>query len=270
MVGRTFDPRQYWDRRLETTWSFQGVGLKNVSKAYNRWLYRVRSRVFTRAVRRLDIDPRGARVLDIGPGVGFYVTRWLSLGADVTGADIADSAVRRLADRFPAARFVQLDIGAPDPPLEGGFDVIDAFDVLFHLPDDDQHARALRNVHDLLRPGGWFVFTDMFATKRSTPSAHYVRRSRTEIERAVHDAGLRIVSREPAFVLMNYPFDGHRLHRKLWLKVLAPMQHRERPGGLLGALLYLPELLLTRLRRESPTTELMICRRPIDAHASGR
>jgi 2-polyprenyl-3-methyl-5-hydroxy-6-metoxy-1,4-benzoquinol methylase len=106
-----FDARDYWDRRLDATWSLQGVGLKNLSASYNRWLYRVRDRVFRRAVGDLDVDPRGARVLDIGPGVGFYTARWLDLGAQVTGAD---SAVRRLGERFPAASFVQFDVGAPD------------------------------------------------------------------------------------------------------------------------------------------------------------
>ena len=103
MSKGTYDARQYWDQRLDRIWSLQGVGLKAFSASYNRWLYRVRHRVFHRAVRAMDLDPRDARVLDVGPGVGFYVQRWLRLGADVTGVDIADSAVRRLRTTFPDA-----------------------------------------------------------------------------------------------------------------------------------------------------------------------
>lgn len=60
MAERTFDARQYWDRRLGATWSLQGVGLKNVSRSYNRWLDRVRARIFDRALRTIDLDPRSA------------------------------------------------------------------------------------------------------------------------------------------------------------------------------------------------------------------
>lgn len=258
---RPFDARSYWDRRLDRTWGLQGVGLKGVSRAYNRWLYRVRDRVFHSAVADLDIEPDGARVLEVGPGIGFYISRWLQLGASVTAVDIADSAVERLRLRFPTASFEQLDISADDPPLEPGFDIVDAFDVLFHVVDDERYRRAIANVHRLLRPGGWFVFTDTFAHRRSEPSVHYVRRSRVEIEDAVLRAGFEIVARRPAFVLMNYPFDGSFTHRRVWTRVLAPLQRKELGGWFVGALLYGPELLLTRVLRESPTTELMICRR---------
>jgi SAM-dependent methyltransferase len=262
-AGSAFDSRRYWDRRLAGTWSLQGVGLKGLSRSYNTWLYRVRDRVFGRMIAVTDVDPRGAEVLDIGPGVGFYTQRWLRLGARVTGVDIADSAVNRLRTRYPAARFEQLDISDVDPPLEGGFDVVDAFDVLFHIPDDERHARAIANVYRLLRPGGWFLFTDVFAHKRTKPSKHYVRRTKAEIEDAVLAAGFEIVRRRPAFVMMNYPFDASPRARKLWSKVLAPRLKSELGGRLVGAALFAPELLLTRVLHEGPTTEWMVCRKPV-------
>jgi 2-polyprenyl-3-methyl-5-hydroxy-6-metoxy-1,4-benzoquinol methylase len=261
----SFDPRTYWDRRLDRTWSLQGVGLVGVSRSYNTWLYRVRDRIFQRMIARTDVDPRGAKVLDVAVGVGFYTERWLAMGAELTGIDIADSSIRRLALRHPEARFERLDISDDVEQLGAGYHLIDAFDVLFHVVDDERHRRAMRNIHSLLRPGGWLVFTDLFAQRRSSPTAHYVRRSRAEIEDAVLAAGFEIVSRRPAFVLMNYPFDSNRWHRHLWSKVLAPLQRREATGWLLGALLYGPELLLTRWLRESPTTEVMLCRRPLTA-----
>lgn len=255
-----YNARTYWDRRLEQTWSLQGVGLRSFSTGYNRWLYRVRHRIFHRAVREMDLDPRGAEVLDVGPGVGFYTQRWLRLGAAVTGVDIADSAVRRLRLRLPAARFEQLDISDPDPPLPGGYDVIDAFDVLFHIVDDDRYRQAIRNIHGLLREGGYFVFTDACARQRHQPMKHYVRRSFAEVEDVLLETGFDIVSRRPAFVFMLNPSDGSHLLRRIWRR-LSSLMKRESTGGLVGAVLYGPELLLTRLRRTSPTTEIVLCRK---------
>lgn len=262
MSRATFDPRDYWDRRLDRVWSLQGVGLVRVSRQYNGWLYRVRHRIFHRALASLDVDPRGAKVLDIGAGVGFYIDRWLRLGADVVGVDIADSAVRRLRPRYPQARLERLDISDDVTALPGGFDVAGAFDVLFHVVDDARHQRAMENVYALLRPGGWFVFTDVFARRHVKPSPHYVRRTREEIEDAVRAAGFEVVRREPAFVLMNNPYDSNRIHRGLWRRVMMPLMRHPIGGAVLGALLYGPELVLTRVLRESPTTEVMICRKP--------
>jgi SAM-dependent methyltransferase len=259
----TFDPRSYWDKRLERTWSLQGVGMIQLSRSYNTWLYRVRDRIFRRMIRKMDVAPPGSKVLDVGAGVGFYTERWLALGAEVTGVDIADSAVRRLRLRYPTARFEQLDISDQVPPLPAGFDIVDAFDMLFHIPDDERYARAIANIHDLLRPGGWFLFTDNFARQRTQSGPHYVRRTRTEIEDAVLTAGFEVVARRPAFVVMNYPFDGSRWHRKVvWTKMLVPLMRSEKLGNLLGAVLYGPELLLTRLLNESPAAEIMLCRKP--------
>ncbi len=257
----TYDARAYWDRRLDRTWSLRGVGLRGSSAAYNRWLYRVRHRTFHRVVRSLGIDTVGARVMDIGPGVGFYVQRWLRLGADVTGVDIADSAVRRLEERFPEASFVRRDITEPHPELPGGFDVVGAFDVLFHVVDDERYAQAMANVAGLLRAGGWFVFTESCARTRAQPMPHYVRRTFAETEAAVVAAGLEIVERRPAFVLMLTPFDAGPRVRRAWGRLGGAMRD-ERGGALLGAALYGPELALTRALRTSPTTELLVCRKP--------
>lgn len=256
-----YDARSYWDRRLDRDWTLQGVGLKGLSLAWNRWLYRVRSSVFGRAVGWMDLDPAGARVLDVGPGVGFYTQRWLERGADVTGVDIADSAVRQLRERFPRARFERLDIAEPDPDLPGDYDVVDAFDVLFHIVDDSRYRQAFANVAGLLRPGGYFLFTDNCASRRTQPMKHYVRRSRVETEDAIRAAGLEVVTIRPAFVLMNTPFDGPEWQRRLFGRLRPVMQHPV-GGELLGAVLFLPELLATRVVRGGPTTKIVLCRKP--------
>src|ERR1043166_8271428 len=107
----------------------------------------------------------GREVLDVGSGTGFYVDRWLRLGARVTGLDLTEIAVAELSRAFPAARFLRADIGASldgVPLAPGWFDAVSAFDVLFHIVDDAQYARAFENIPSLLRPGGWFLGPENF------------------------------------------------------------------------------------------------------------
>jgi hypothetical protein len=65
------------------------------------------------------------------------------------------------------------------------------------------------------------------------------------------------------FVVMNYPADTtSRLARRAWTALVAPAMLAEPLGWLAGALLYPLERVLVRLVRESPSTELMVCRKP--------
>ena len=204
-------------------------------------------------------------MLDVGAGTGFYVARWHSLGADVTGLDLTDVAVRELSECFPAARFVRADIGGPltELPLApASFDAVSAFDVLFHIVDDAQYARAFSNIAALLKPGGWFLWSDNFLRHDTERVTHQASRPLAESVRLVEAAGFEIIDRAPMFVLMNYPADTTaRLARWAWTALVAPAMLGEPFGWALGAALYPFERVLVRAVKESPSTEVMVCRR---------
>lgn len=264
-MSEPFQTQDYWERRLREHFSLEGVGYLRLGRRFNEWMYRVRGDVFDRVVAGLGLQ-QGVKVLDVGSGTGFYVERWLRLDAQVTGVDLTQVAVEQLAKRFPAGRFVQANIGEPlVAPLSaevGRYQVISAFDVLFHIVDDQQYARALGNIASLLEPGGTFLWSDNFIHQPTTRVTHQVSRSLGEIEAALEAAGLTVVDRVPMFVLMNYPADTtSRLVQWAWTAMLAPAMLSDRLGGLLGRALYPLERRLVATRRESASTELMICRR---------
>jgi SAM-dependent methyltransferase len=280
-----FDPRQYWEARLREHYSLAGVGYLRLGRRYNAWMYRVRGEVFDRVIadigRRQEaggrstssslLTPpsslewwRGREVLDVGSGTGFYVDRWLRAGARVTGLDLTDVAVDELARSFPEVRFVRADIGAADGvALESAScDAASAMDVLFHIVDDAAYARAFVNIASVLKPGGWLLWSDNFLRHATERVTHQASRSLDESVRCVEAAGFEIVDRVPMFVLMNYPADTtSRLARWAWTAMVAPAALAEPIGGLVGAALYPLERALVRRLRESPSTELMVCRK---------
>jgi SAM-dependent methyltransferase len=200
----------------------------------------------------------------VGSGTGFYADRWLRAGARVTGLDLTDVAVEALARSFPGARFVRADVGSTGGvPLESAsFDAASAMDVLFHIVDDDAYARAFVNIASVLKPGGWLLWSDNFLRHATERVTHQASRSLDESVRCVEAAGFEIVDRVPMFVLMNYPADTtSRLARWAWTAMVAPAALAEPIGGLIGAMLYPLERALVRRMRESPSTELMICRK---------
>lgn len=260
-----FDNRQYWESRLREHYSLAGVGYLRLGRRYNEWMYRIRGKVFDRVVSGLGSRWRSAEVLEVGAGTGFYVDRWLRLGARVTGLDLTQVAVEQLRRSFPQARFFQADIGRSlqEVPLTAvSFDAISAFDVLFHVVDDAQYAQAFQNIAALLKPRGWFLWSDNFLRHGAERVTHQASRPLAESVRLAEAAGFEVIERVPMFVLMNYPADTtSRLARWAWTAMVAPAVLAEPLGWLLGAALYPLENALVRLKRESPSTELMVCRK---------
>jgi SAM-dependent methyltransferase len=258
-----FNAKQYWEARLAANPGLRGVGFLRLGHHYNDWLYRVRRQVFLRRMRALGTRLNDVDVLDIGSGTGFYLDRWRELGvSSVVGTDLAEVAVQALRHGYPGTEVHQVDIGGDLGPLSGRtFGIVSAFDVLFHIVEDDRFEAAIKHVRSLLGPGGLFVWSDNFVHHRTVQIPHQASRSLDFIERTLASSGFQVVERRPMFVLMNGPADTRNpLLKGWWLALRGLVSLGEPMGQALGALLYPLELLLTRILRESPSTELMICR----------
>ena len=259
-----FDPGQYWEGMHLRNRGFGAVGFGGLGVGFNSWMYRVRRRILRRALRRAGLSAEGATVHDVGAGTGFYVREWLKLGvASVNGNDLSAAAVGRLQNEFPTAEFVREDIAEARRATSGRqYDLVSAFDVLFHIVDDGRFVRAIGNIADLTRPGGHFLLSDNFLHGSALRGVHQVSHSLAEIDGALEAAGFERVLRLPMFFLMNTPVDSQsRLLRFSWRVISRICYRSHRAGSALGAVLFLPELLLTAMAREGPSTELVVCRR---------
>ncbi len=263
----SFDPRAYWNERHDRTSGLAGVGYLGLG-GLNEWMYRVRRRVFRRVVRGTGIDVAGARVLDVGTGTGFYLDRWQELGArDVRGADFSQTACDRLRTRYPNTPIEVLDLTEIDDAqfqALGQFDLISVMDVLYHLVDDAAYARAFANLDRLLAPSGRIIFTENFlqAAPRSSNDWH-VCRTLQEIEGHVRQAGLHLLERRPWFVALNDPVDStSAAHHKAWWATRKIAEKVPGAGWAIGAAMYPTEVVLTKVLRESPTTEIAVAGRP--------
>jgi SAM-dependent methyltransferase len=259
-----FDAKEYWETRLGQEFNLHGVGFLGCGRDYNNWLYKVRRTVFLRLIRRCRLDLASAKVLDIGTGTGFYLDRWRELGArNLTGVDITETAVGGLREKYPDCAFYRVDIGGDLGEIRDlRFDAISCLDVLMHIVDDGRHQRAIENIHSLLNPGGIFVFSDSFVHGEPRRDQHIVHRPLDTVEALLHQVGFEPIERRPMFVLMNAPVDSdNRLLNRFWFLLHKGLSRVRIAGKLVGGALYPIELALVRLLRESPTTEIMVCKR---------
>jgi SAM-dependent methyltransferase len=207
--------------------------------------------------------------LDVGCGTGFYVGLWKEqIGVrHITGIDITNIAIENLKGKFPDAEFYRADISSDEDiaPLirTKEFDVVSAFDTLFHIVDDNRYDKAIKNIHSMLKPNGIFVFSDNFIHGPAIRSNYQVSRSLLHIEKTLFDSGFKIIQRRPMFVLMNNPVDtARRTSKRMWRGLSLLLQKNgDAVGSTVGCFLYPLELILVSLLKETASTEIMICRK---------
>ena len=259
-----FDAKTYWETRLREHPGLCGVGNTWLGRSYIEWLYKVRRAVFLRLLSSLKVNLRAAQVFDVGSGTGFYLELWKQLGVSgVTGCDITEIAVARLRSALPWARILQLDIGDSLPTSElGGYDIVSAFDVLFHIVEQERYERAIRNVWALLRPGGMLLFSDLLPRNGVRRDEHVAFRPLKDVMALLAKTGFEVVCHAPMLVVMEEPLDStNQSHRFLWKMMTYPVRHSEFAGFVIGGMLYPLELILTKVFTESTTTEIVVCRK---------
>jgi SAM-dependent methyltransferase len=123
--------------------------------------------IYDRLLRDLKVTVNGGKVLDVGAGSGrwirFFLQRFapaLLMGIDFTAASI-DMLQRRYASA-PGVKtaFRTADLTDPSFDLGEKFDLINVMNVLFHIPEPDRFAAAMRNLANHLAPGGRIVSTE--------------------------------------------------------------------------------------------------------------
>ena len=98
----------------------------------------------------------GAKVLEIGCGMGTMAMTWARAGAQLTAVDLSDTAVEQTRARF-ALHGLDGDIRSADAGslefADGHFDYVYSWGVLHHSPDIERSIAELLRV---LKPGGGF------------------------------------------------------------------------------------------------------------------
>jgi SAM-dependent methyltransferase len=99
----------------------------------------------------------GRRVLDVGSGNGYVLSRYAAAGAHVYGVDLTETGIGLCRKRFALAGLPgYFTVGSAEdlPFRSGSFDLVCSMGVLHHTPET---GRAVREVHRVLRPGGRLI-----------------------------------------------------------------------------------------------------------------
>ncbi len=102
----------------------------------------------------------GRRVLDLGAGFGALGLYFAHLGAEVVAVDPNEPRTRvalMIAQRCGLPLSVAAAHAQSLPFPDGSFDVVVANNSLCYIAGEQAHDDALREIHRVLKPGGWVV-----------------------------------------------------------------------------------------------------------------
>jgi SAM-dependent methyltransferase len=100
----------------------------------------------------LGREPKGARLLDVGCGTGWFLECAKEAGFDVSGLELGRELAEFTSDRLGIEVWNK---PLSEMPIGDPFDVITLFDVLEHVPDPKE---TLARIYGLLKPGGIALF----------------------------------------------------------------------------------------------------------------
>lgn len=201
------------------------------------WWYRGRRRVLRVALESLQL-PADARLLDAGCGSGRNMVELRAFG-DVAGLEPSAASVA-VAEARAIGPVEQGSMEAM-PFEDDAFDAAVALDVIEHIDDD---RRALRELHRVVRPGGFLVITvpayQWLWSDHDERNQHRRRYTRRTLLAATGDAGW-VPLRTSYFNALLLPV---AMAARLVEHVRRPDPSRpsefERTGGLLNPLLEQP------------------------------
>jgi ubiquinone/menaquinone biosynthesis C-methylase UbiE len=205
MMKERYDPKFYWQERFSKTLDLTSVGQMGLGYVYNSWLYRARFHTMHRALRKLNLNISSKSLIDIGVGSGAWIPYWQKHNiSKLVGLDITSASIDALEHRYPQYTFFKVDICSTSKiPCEETFDIVTAFDVLFHLTNDNDFSNGILNLSRLVKRGGWLILSDSFCKKSWGPFYHEYHRSYDDYLREFDCRGLRPVHIEPIFYTMT-------------------------------------------------------------------
>jgi len=271
-MNKPYVPREYWENRFSTSGlNLNAVGYSKLGLVYNTWLYRLRLLVLDRALRRINLSAINSNLLDIGVGSGAYIDFWQKKGIrNLTGIDITEISINILKDKYPAYCFLKSDIASNEiEQIDGQYEIITAFDILFHIVDDAGFHTAISNISKLVKDGGWVIISDTFCDHPWGPIFHEYHRSIKNYQSEIEQQHLVIKHIEPIFFTMLTPLCGSKL--MLWLNTIrnrsiAKLNSRSYTRWLINFLaipLFSVDLILGQLFHRGPSLKFLIAQKDL-------
>lgn len=129
---------------------------------------------------------------------------------DIVGVDITTISTENLKQKYPKHHFIKEDVSSPllVSKINRKFDILNAFDVLYHITDDKAFGLGIVNICSLTKDNGFIFISDSFGLKSINVAEHVRVRSGETYKATLDENGVKIVEIYPLYYLLNRPILG--------------------------------------------------------------
>ena len=183
----------------------------------------------------------GARVLEVGCGLGTDAEEFAKAGADYTGLDLSPASIDLSERRFSLlglrGTFIAVESEYLSDYLSGRYDLIYSFGVLHHTPNPDLMLRQFRQyMHDtselrimLYAENSWKATMidaglDQYEAQSDCPIAR--RYTELEARRLLHAYDILQIEQDHIFPYQIGPYKQYHYVRQPWFAAMSPEMFR--------------------------------------------
>jgi 2-polyprenyl-3-methyl-5-hydroxy-6-metoxy-1,4-benzoquinol methylase len=208
----TFNAEHYWEDRLSRKFHLSGTGHIAFGRYYNKFLYKAKLKAINKVLQAHNISIHNKTICDIGPGTGFFIDFYHQKGGkSIVGIDLTTISIDYLSKKYPQYQFTKGDISSPSllEKIRLNFDIINAFDILYHIMDDDDFTAAIVNISRLTNDNGYIFITDALDSKTENLTGHVKCRNKQIYMSTLNENNIHLIATYPLYYLLNRPIFGN-------------------------------------------------------------
>jgi len=179
----------FWDARHQRETDLRSGGDVSFDEATNRMFYIRRLGLLLEIIGDQSHPAAPLFVLDAGCGKGWFARELARFGHAVDGIDLSPSALAHCRREGGGPQYFRSSLVDWRSPWL--YDVVLAIDVLFHVMDDAEWERSVRNLASLVRLTGRLVLADWGRDHDHVFGNYQVVRSRLRYQHLLAECGLR-------------------------------------------------------------------------------
>ena len=196
----------YWENRHRREGDLRSGGHVSYDEATNQMFYMRRLSMLLEFIGDQSDPQAPLYILDAGCGKGWFSRELAKFGHQVDGIDGSATAIELCQERGGGPRYFRSTLSAWRSPWL--YDVVASIDVLFHILDDDEWERTVRNLASLVRLGGKFILSDWGEDGDRVYGNYQVVRGRKRYLPLLDERGLRFDGWHP-FKFRGSPIGFH-------------------------------------------------------------
>jgi len=208
--------KEFWESRYRKM-DIRESGNIGYSVRYNYWYYRAKERALLKAIKRHGIVIKGKKIADIGSGTGFIVDFLLRREpASILGVDISQKSVDYLKGKYSGHKNVNfqcLDITRSKPQGGSVYDLVDVYDVMCLIVQDEDFLQAMKHICSMVAKPGLILLVDMFPEKTVRLGDYIVSRPREDYLQILTSNAFEILEIVPQFYLFNRNISNRIIRR---------------------------------------------------------